>query len=171
MVGVQGAHPWLRRKALLGSIAGITRDRVHELQNPQPNQPLAAHFRVSSHCLTYYFYTFLQFCYAFLAHVDTRWHLGVFPRSNKEAWEHASLSWKPCWMGCCQIQPLLQFSWWICFRTGTTAQQEKTNVFKTMFANVYHVNLSSPLPDLLSGPKHAGNCSASTCWAPEPTWM
>ena len=93
MVGVQGAHPWLRSKALLGSIAGITRDRVNELQNPQPNQPLAAHFRVSSHCLTYDFYTILQFCYAFLVHVDTRWHLGVFPRSNKEAWEHASLSW------------------------------------------------------------------------------
>ncbi|CAL1127223.1 unnamed protein product [Cladocopium goreaui] len=46
IVGIQGSHPWLRSKAMLGSIVNIQRDRVSELQNPEPEKPLAPHWRV-----------------------------------------------------------------------------------------------------------------------------
>lgn len=50
MVGVSGnQHPWARSKALLGSICSIERSRVNELQNPEPEKPLAPHWRVSCH--------------------------------------------------------------------------------------------------------------------------
>lgn len=36
-----------KSKAALGSIAAVDRARVTELQNPDEDKPLAAHFRVS----------------------------------------------------------------------------------------------------------------------------
>ena len=38
---------FLRSKAMLGSIAGIERARVADLCNPEPDRPLAPHWRVS----------------------------------------------------------------------------------------------------------------------------
>ena len=36
-----------KSKASLGSIAAVDRDRVADLQNPDSDRPLAAHWRVS----------------------------------------------------------------------------------------------------------------------------
>ena len=47
IVGVQGVHPWSRSWALLGSISDVDPDRVGDLQNPEPDRPLAPHWRVS----------------------------------------------------------------------------------------------------------------------------
>ena len=44
-----GSHKnlqFLQSKAMLGSIAGIERSRVNELQNPEEDKPLAPHWRV-----------------------------------------------------------------------------------------------------------------------------
>ena len=38
--------PMLKSRALLGSISDVERARVMDLQNPEPDRPLAAHFRV-----------------------------------------------------------------------------------------------------------------------------
>ncbi|CAL1138958.1 unnamed protein product [Cladocopium goreaui] len=46
MVAVHGSPLWSRSKALLGSISNIERSRVNELQNPEPEKPLAPHWRV-----------------------------------------------------------------------------------------------------------------------------
>lgn len=37
--------PWAKSKALLGSLTGLVRSRVNELQNPDPEKPLAPHWR------------------------------------------------------------------------------------------------------------------------------
>ncbi|CAJ1431132.1 unnamed protein product, partial [Effrenium voratum] len=44
--GTYKSVPWTRSKALLGSITGIERARVCELANPEPDRPLAPHWRV-----------------------------------------------------------------------------------------------------------------------------
>ena len=45
MVSVHGGGQWVKSKALLGSISGIERSRVNELVNPEPDRPLAPHWR------------------------------------------------------------------------------------------------------------------------------
>jgi len=59
IVGIQGSHPWLRSKAMLGSIVNIQRDRVSELQNPEPEKPLAPHWRVPNYSFTQNIFVFL----------------------------------------------------------------------------------------------------------------
>ena len=44
--GASATSVWGRSKALLGSISGVERARVSELQNPEPEKPLAPHWRV-----------------------------------------------------------------------------------------------------------------------------
>ena len=39
--------PWAKSKALLGSLTGLQRSRVSELINPEPDRPLAPHWRAS----------------------------------------------------------------------------------------------------------------------------
>ena len=39
--------PFLKSKGFLGSISGVDRARVMELVNPEPDRPLAAHFRAA----------------------------------------------------------------------------------------------------------------------------
>ena len=56
MVAVHGSPLWSRSKALLGSISNIERSRVNELQNPEPEKPLAPHWRVPSMNTLLYFY-------------------------------------------------------------------------------------------------------------------
>ena len=48
MVSLHGGAPWSKSRALLGSISNVDRARVSDLSNPDPDQPLAAHFRVHS---------------------------------------------------------------------------------------------------------------------------
>lgn len=45
--GTYKSVPWTRSKALLGSITGIERARVCELANPEPDRPLAPHWRAT----------------------------------------------------------------------------------------------------------------------------
>jgi len=50
MAGVSSAHQHIafaKSKALLGTISGIDRARVSDLVNPNPDQALAPHWRVS----------------------------------------------------------------------------------------------------------------------------
>jgi len=39
--------PFLKSKGFLGSISGVDRARVMDLVNPEPDRPLAAHFRAA----------------------------------------------------------------------------------------------------------------------------
>ena len=48
MVSVHGGAPWSKSRALLGSISNVDRARVNELVNPEPERPLAPHWRVPS---------------------------------------------------------------------------------------------------------------------------
>ena len=43
-------NPWMKSKALLGSLSNIERTRVSELQNPEPEKPLAPHWRAWNSC-------------------------------------------------------------------------------------------------------------------------
>ena len=44
--GASNTNVWAKSRALLGSISGIERSRVNELVNPEPEKPLAPHWRV-----------------------------------------------------------------------------------------------------------------------------
>lgn len=46
MVSASSDSPWLKSKALMGSISNVERARVNELQNPDMDKPLAPHWRV-----------------------------------------------------------------------------------------------------------------------------
>ena len=48
VVSINGGGPWAKSRALLGSIADVDRARVSDLVNPEPDRPLAPHWRV--HC-------------------------------------------------------------------------------------------------------------------------
>lgn len=51
LAGVSGNHSaiaFAKSRALLGSVSGIERGRVTDLQNPDPDRALAPHFRVSN---------------------------------------------------------------------------------------------------------------------------
>ena len=42
--------PWMKSKALLGTLSNIQRTRVSDLQNPEPEKPLAPHWRARASC-------------------------------------------------------------------------------------------------------------------------
>ena len=44
--GASNTNVWAKSRALLGSISGVERARVNELVNPEPEKPLAPHWRV-----------------------------------------------------------------------------------------------------------------------------
>jgi len=62
LAGVSANHtstPWAKSRSLLGTITGIERSRVQDLQNPDPDKALAPHWRVPGIILQYDFGDFV----------------------------------------------------------------------------------------------------------------